>query len=84
MAFTKAIRKQRIRMWNEDPRCYWCGALTVLVEKNGGPPVLPNEATIDHIRPRHHPGRQEPPTEGERRRVLSCWKCNNETLSTFR
>jgi hypothetical protein len=74
---TNAIRKRRKRLWEADPRCYWCGIVTVLIEKSGGS-HLPNEATIDHLRPRHHPGRLEPIEHQEIRRVLSCFKCNNE------
>jgi hypothetical protein len=36
-----------------------------------------NLATIDHLRSRYDSTRQEPAQEGERRRVLACYACNN-------
>lgn len=79
MAATRQLRKQRTRMWQRDPHCFYCRVVTVL-PRPGHPkgPTPPNLATIDHLRPRHHPGRHEPNPNGELRRVLSCYKCNNE------
>lgn len=79
MGITRHMQWQRRRMWEYDPRCHWCGVVTVL-PKPGPPkgPPNPRLATIDHLRPRHHPGRREPTNGKEFRRVLACWKCNNE------
>lgn len=65
-------------MWRRNPHCYYCGVKTILPLANGKSPRAPNEATIDHLRPRHHPGRLEPIQRGELRRVLACWECNNK------
>jgi hypothetical protein len=77
MPNTRKLRKQRLRLWQADPHCFWCGVRTILPSKQWKGPVSPNVATIDHLRPRHHPGRLIP-ANGEIRRVLSCWKCNND------
>lgn len=69
------FRVQREKMWRRNPHCYYCGVKTVL--PNGKSPRAMNEATIDHLRPRHHPARHEP-ANGEFRRVLACWECNNK------
>lgn len=60
-----------------DPRCVYCGVVTIF-DRPEGKASPPNLATIDHLRPRHHPGRREPIKPGEVRHVLSCWKCNND------
>lgn len=82
---TKSLAKKRERLWNEDPHCHYCGVETILK-----PCHLKREwlamswdernrlATIDHIRPRHHPDRTKPPEPGETLLVLSCWRCNND------
>ena len=75
-------RWQLRKMWNFDKRCHWCKKPTVLIErherKKGEPKVRhrPDEATIDHLDPRHSNERGK--HKGEYRRVLSCLKCNGE------
>ena len=49
----------------------------VLIEPAPKREHVEREATIEHLRSRLHPGRREP-ARGEQRRVLACWKCNNE------
>lgn len=78
MSDTKRLKKQRLAIWKYDPHCYWCGVKTILPSKHWKGPTASNVATIDHLRPRHHPGRLEPCNGREFRRVLSCFKCNNE------
>jgi hypothetical protein len=75
---SKSLRKQRTRLWLINPYCYWCGVKTILPSKYWKGPTAPNVATIDHLRPRHHPLRREPAKNQEVRRVLSCFKCNND------
>lgn len=74
---SKALTKQRRNLWLRDPHCYYCGVETIFDFDRKGP-VPPNFATIDHLRPRHHPLRREPAKNGEVRHVLACFKCNNE------
>lgn len=76
-------RQLRTRLWHEDPHCRYCGVLTILPEhlpknKSGHVIERPNMATIDHIRSRWDPARWEPNPTCERRRELSCKKCNCE------
>lgn len=73
---SKAIAKQRLKFWLNDPRCFYCGVVTVFERVKGCSPD--NFATIDHLRPRHHPDRLEPAVSGEVRRVLACFRCNND------
>lgn len=72
----KRLQKRRLALWIEDPRCHWCGQLTVLPTgeaKVAAPPE--NMATIDHLRSRfhHERGRGTQPAT-----VLACWRCNND------
>lgn len=73
-------RRKLLKFHAADPRCHWCECPTIIMPqvskmKKGKPPE--NAATIDHLRSRYHPGRQEP-ANGEKRLVLSCWRCNQE------
>lgn len=70
-------RWQLRRLWNFDKRCHWCKQDTVFIDRSGGQKSkrLPNEATIDHLDPRHSPERGN--HEGEYRRVLACNRCNS-------
>lgn len=68
----------RRRHWRQDPRCAWCGRVTVLVtpRRHEAPP--PNMATVDHLRDRYDPTRGEPLRgRPEVRRVLACLECNH-------
>ncbi len=72
---------RRAKLWNANPHCHWCGCLTQLPAEGLGrcaPRPPDNQATIDHLRFRLHPQRQEPNPQMEERTVLSCWKCNND------
>lgn len=79
---TKELRKKRIRLHSENPCCCYCGVETILKPMHDKRAIEPDEwdriATIDHIRPRHHPDRRKPPEPHEVLRVLACAKCNNE------
>jgi hypothetical protein len=80
---SKELAKQRERYWKADPRCHYCGVETILKPAHIKKMELTAEerdrlATIDHLRPRHHPDRLKLPKPGERLHVLACSKCNNE------
>lgn len=80
---SKTKRQQLFFMWKRNPSCHWCGRDTMLVLRTEAHPhnkVPPrdDEATIDHLRSRFDPTRQEPNLNHEFRRVLACWRCNNE------
>lgn len=79
----KALSKKRQRLWKENPHCCYCGVVTIFLPAHiKGLQLTQDErhrlATIDHIRPRHHPDRLKRPEPDEVLQVLSCWKCNNE------
>lgn len=80
-------KRQREQMWRRNPRCYWCGRHTRLLNINGGlqPPDM---ATIDHLfsrinedRRNHSAGIWKVSHSGNPyvvRRVLACYACNSE------
>lgn len=81
---TKALGKQRHRLWQENPHCHWCGRLTLLVEgsgKNRGAGFPADAATVEHLRDRWDPRRQERIQPGERRHVIACRECNNRRVT---
>jgi hypothetical protein len=71
-------KELKIKFHDQDPRCYWCGRETILTnisEIKGKPnPLL---ATIDHLISRYNPERWIKAKEGENRKVLACFECNN-------
>lgn len=72
------LRWQRQKLHQYDPRCYYCGRVTRLLETNGG--HIPDDAaTIEHLDSRYSDERGK--HSGEYRRVLACRKCNNERSS---
>lgn len=80
---SKALARQRKAMWKRNPRCYYCGVVTILrplhiPHEPLSPEIRDRVATLDHVRARHHPDRTKPPEPGEVLHVLSCWRCNNE------
>lgn len=72
-------RKRRLKLWNKDPHCYYCGRLTVERSKDDQrkPGELPDkQATLEHLRSRLDPTRQEPCIDNNERTVLACRECN--------
>lgn len=73
-------RKRRwlIRMWLRDSQCFYCHEETVLMMRRKRQIKLRQDAaTIEHLRSRLHPNRQEP-AHGDVRWVLACHKCNHQ------
>lgn len=79
---SRKLAKKRYSLWLQNPRCCYCGVVTIFKPSHIKAIIFDGErdrlATIDHIRPRHHPERREPPKPGQVLLVLSCWRCNNE------
>lgn len=79
---SKNLAKQRYRLWLNNPRCHYCGMVTIYKPAHQKMEITPSErprlATIDHIRPRHHPDRLKPQEPGEVLHVLACNQCNND------
>jgi hypothetical protein len=68
----------RKRLYNQNPNCPFCGIKMILPEdvelKTKTYPD--NLCTIEHIYSKFNPLRQTPNTNGERRRIVCCKKCN--------
>jgi hypothetical protein len=60
------MNARRVRMWEQNRKCHWCGIDTVLSLAGK------RTATIDHLYPRYHPERRY--RHGEV--VLACSGCN--------
>jgi len=80
---SKNRRKRLIKLWTEDPHCYYCKRKTVIVlmaPEERMPRRFSNyplRATLEHLRSRLNPSRQEPISNGnEQRIVLACNECN--------
>lgn len=73
-------RWQRRQLWEMHPNCHWCQKPTILPPKYSDQfrqgQVKPNFATVEHLDSRLSHERGKHP--GEFRRVIACWKCNNE------
>ena len=77
MASGGKFTRRRLRLWKDNPHCYWCGIETVLAD--GERPLPPDAATLDHIRSRFVPERAQ--KDGKWRQgiiVLACNECNHE------
>jgi hypothetical protein len=73
------LRNWRLRQFRKHPYCYWCGRKLRLIDREKPGKQEDDEATVDHLRSRLDEIRTEPqPRHREWRRVLSCFKCNNE------
>lgn len=76
-------RRRLLKLWEADPRCHWCQQPTIIIFRpqrvDGGVikrlPVLPNEATTDHLNDRY--GERPVVTDGTETTVLSCYECNH-------
>ena len=68
------LRKQLVKMWNENPHCHWCKKLTTLDHQGGR--QEPDRATIDHLYSRLDPRRKSVNRTMEKRRLLACYECN--------
>lgn len=71
-------RKIKLKLFNENPNCHWCGELTVLTNEPSlnKSNINPKMATVDHIISRLHVERWVKRGPDERRKVLACYECN--------
>lgn len=82
MSNGKSKRRRLFKLWEEDPRCYYCKLETVLIMR---PPSLVSEfdgvkthlreATIEHLRHRMSDDRGSDSNEAT---VLACRECNHK------
>lgn len=65
--------RRKYQLWLRDPRCYWCGKVTVILDlaKIKKPPL--NLATLDHLRSRLS---NERGSDYRVSTVLACLECN--------
>lgn len=75
------IKRRRAKLFAQQRgKCHWCGRKCI---NSTEPPVhgkrmAPNRATLDHLRDRFDPTRQDPPRRGESRYVMACSNCNHK------
>jgi hypothetical protein len=68
---SRKMRRARNHMHAQDPRCNWCGTVTINPPRAGDP----NAATVDHIKPRRE-CRSQQEYESASNHVLACFECN--------
>jgi hypothetical protein len=59
-------------------KCHYCPRPIIWGDRSPKAPRPDNFATIEHLRDRFHPDRQEPLKRGEQRWVAACNRCNFE------
>lgn len=72
-----SLRKLKIKLWYEDNKCYYCQKPTVITNISHGT-LPPDSATIEHCVSRLNPHRWLRKKSGHRRKVLACYKCNQD------
>lgn len=80
---SKRIRRKRIKLWKEDPRCFWCGVVTVLLESKTAAECKKNRsnplrATAEHLVSRAHNLRTIASGFTYNHIVIACNGCNSE------
>lgn len=78
-----SLSRQRKRFLQEHPFCYYCGTRVVELQNGHRGPVPDNAATIEHLRPKMHPQRNEPNRFNLYRHVLACYRCNADKAREF-
>lgn len=70
-------KRRRLKLWQRNPHCHWCGRKTVYIQRRqGGPKVAysDDEATLDHLNSRLSGNRKQTNTVTT---VLACRACNH-------
>ena len=68
-------RSEKIKLWNENSKCYWCGIQTQLTNCPDGK-ISDTAATIDHLYSKLNPHRWVRRHPGQVKKVLACHSCN--------
>ena len=72
------MRERKLRLFESNPHCYYCGKLTTIDIPKDGEKNPDNMATIDHIYSKFDVRRYEPSYKDcSVKTVLSCRKCND-------
>ena len=66
----------KVELHKKDPRCHWCKRVTKLICEPSLSRSDPLMATIDHVVSRYHIHRWVRKKKNQKRRVLSCYECN--------
>lgn len=73
---TERTLRMRVRLFNADHHCFWCGVETVFDKRFER---QPNFATVDHLYSRWHPERKTRHVQSQGvLHVLACSSCNGE------
>jgi hypothetical protein len=70
------LRRRRLKLFKENPHCFWCGRKTIYARVKDGDKQPPNLATIDHLVHRLDPDRAEKLLKPGPKTVLACEQCN--------
>lgn len=70
-------RHKRLKMWMDDPHCYWCGRFTHL-SASGESVTYDFTATIDHVYSKWHHLHGSAPEGASEILVLACGQCNGD------
>jgi hypothetical protein len=78
MPSSKARQQRRRRELYVSQRglCYWCGEPMIYLDKIDMNDHRPRLCTLEHLRTRANPTRQEQTTFGESRYAAACRECN--------
>ena len=69
-----SFRKIKLRLYQSDPHCYWCGRITTLTKGHVNGHDCLSQATVDHIYSKFNPKRW---VKGHDRKVIACYECNH-------
>lgn len=76
------LRALRVKLWSQNPRCYWCGVVTS-IEYQDPAKLSAADATLDHVYHRGDPRRRVNVPKGEDDVVLACFNCNNRRACAY-
>lgn len=80
MSFKK--KRRRDRLFEKYKTCFWCSCKLVKPENCKHDEKTPSDmATLDHLRYKRNPKRQQPNLTGKPRTVIACFECNNNRAS---
>lgn len=79
MSHSSKLRRRRHVLFEQQKGfCYWCNQpMRELPPDPKRRPMPKDMCTIDHLRDRFDPARQQRCKHGEQRLVAACWECNN-------
>ena len=77
-------KRQRAQLWyRQEGKCYYCVAEMLLMWTIPTKFRPDNLCTVEHLRPKMHPAKNDGNPNKERRRVAACSKCNHKEGQKF-